>query len=357
MSEQRDTVPISSTLPRLGWRRALLAIAIAAVVAAGVATLIGKAAGFGEVLDLLRAADKGWLLVCFAAIVVEYAAYTVVLRRSVRFEGGPDPGLGLSARVTLGSLGATHITAAAGAGGLVVTFWCFRRLGFGRGDAFRRLLGLNTLVYFAYGLAGFFAALVVVLRVHGEAPLAITLPWLTVVPLCLLAGWWVTQPARVGRLSRVRGSILRRLLGFAIGGTAWMRRLLGSPEGNTAFAAAGTYWAGDIACFWASQRAFDVRLPLSVVVLAYATGYAAMFVPLPLFNVGGVDAAMTFALVAVGVPLANALLAVVVFRLFAFWLMVIPSGVFLALLPRTGRALDQVARQARAGDEPAMATP
>jgi uncharacterized membrane protein YbhN (UPF0104 family) len=52
---------------------------------------------------------------------------------------------------------------------------------------------------------------------------------------------------------------------------------------------------------------------------------------------------MTYALTAVGVPLAPALVAVAVYRLFAFWAPTIPALVALAALPRAGRALERVA--------------
>jgi uncharacterized membrane protein YbhN (UPF0104 family) len=49
---------------------------------------------------------------------------------------------------------------------------------------------------------------------------------------------------------------------------------------------------------------------------------------------------MTYALTAVGVPLAPALVAVAVYRLFSFWVITIPALGALALLPRAGRALE-----------------
>jgi uncharacterized membrane protein YbhN (UPF0104 family) len=68
-----------------------------------------------------------------------------------------------------------------------------------------------------------------------------------------------------------------------------------------------------------------------------------MILPLPLGGVGGVDAALTYALTAVGVPLAPALVAVAVYRLFSFWLPTIPALAALAFLPRVGRSLEQAA--------------
>ena len=49
--------------------------------------------------------------------------------------------------------------------------------------------------------------------------------------------------------------------------------------------------------------------------------------PLPVGGVGGVDAAMTYALTLVGVPLGTALLAVFAYRFFTFWLPFLPGVV------------------------------
>jgi uncharacterized membrane protein YbhN (UPF0104 family) len=103
------------------------------------------------------------------------------------------------------------------------------------------------------------------------------------------------------------------------------------------------YWGGDIVCLWAALHSVGVSLSVAEVVLAYATGYAAMILPLPLAGVGGVDAAMTFALTAVGVSLAPALVGVAVYRLFGFWVPTIPALAALVLLPRAGRGLEQAA--------------
>ena len=60
-------------------------------------------------------------------------------------------------------------------------------------------------------------------------------------------------------------------------------------------------------------------------MLGYATGYAATMLPLPAGGVGGVDAAMTYALTLVGVPLGPALLGVFAYRFFNFWLPFVPG--------------------------------
>jgi hypothetical protein len=55
------------------------------------------------------------------------------------------------------------------------------------------------------------------------------------------------------------------------------------------------------------------------------------------------DAATTFALTAIGVPLEIALVAVIAHRVFAFWIPLVPGLIFAVLLPRTGHALTEAA--------------
>jgi uncharacterized membrane protein YbhN (UPF0104 family) len=331
-------------VPR-GWRAAA-GVAAALLVAAGVAALIGKAAGFGEVGDAVAGADASWFAVCLAAEVVSFAAYALVVRAAIGWRGGPDAGFGLSGHVTLASLGATRIVAAAGAGGLAVTYWCFRRAGLAAREALVRVLGLNTLVYLVFGVGAWVAALLASLGVLGEAPLALTIPWLALIPFCLGAARFVTEPGRLMRLASPGGSLVRRALSYAIAGAAWVRQVLGEPEGRRALGASALYWAGDVVCLWAALHSVGEPLPVSELVLAYATGYAAMILPLPLGGVGGVDAAMTYALTAVGVPLAPALVAVAVYRLFGFWVPTIPALGALVLLPRAGNRLERAAEAA-----------
>lgn len=324
-------------------RRAVVGTVAALLVAVGVVALIGRAAGFGEVRDAIARAEGTWFVVCLAAEVIAFAAYALVVRDALGWRGGPRPGFRLSVHVTLASLGATRIVAAAGAGGLAVTYWCFRRAGFPTREALVRVLGLNTLVYLVFGAGAWIAALLVTVGVLGDAPLALTAPWLLAVPFCIVAARVVTAPGRVDRLTVSDGSFLRRALAYAIAGAAWVRSVLPDPEGKRALGASALYWAGDVVCLWAALHSVGEPLPAAELVLAYATGYAAMILPLPFGGVGGVDAAMTYALTAVGVPLAPALVAVAVYRLFGFWLPTIPALGALALLPRAGRELQRAA--------------
>jgi uncharacterized membrane protein YbhN (UPF0104 family) len=224
-------------------------------------------------------------------------------------------------------------------GAIAATYWCFRRARFAADDALVRILGFNTLFYVAFAAGAWIAALLAVTGAWGDVSPAFAAPWLVIVPVCVASAAFMTQPGRVERLARFDGNLARRALGYAIAGTAWVRAALPDPAGRKMLLATACYWTGNVVCLWAALRSVGTELPLPELVLAFATGHAATILPLPLGGVGGVDAAMTYALTAAGVPLATALVAVGVFRLFAFWAPTVPSLVALLALPRTGARL------------------
>jgi uncharacterized membrane protein YbhN (UPF0104 family) len=332
-----DDLPGGRPSPR-AWRLAAGVVA-AVLLVVGVGLLIARAAGFSEVRDAIEQADSTWFAACLAAQLLALGAYAEVFRGAFRWRGGPDPGFRLSAEVMLASVGATRVFAAGGVGAIAATYWCFRRARFTADDALVRVLGFNTLFYVSFGVGAWTAALLAATGVWGDESLALTLPWLLLVPFCFGAAAFVTQPGRVERLSATTGPLPRRALGYAIAGTAWVRAALPDPTAHRMVVSSILYWVGNLACLWASLRSVGETLPLPELVLAFALGQAAMILPLPLGGVGGVDAAMTYALTAVGITLAPALVAVGVYRLFAFWAPTIPALAALVLLPRAGNRL------------------
>jgi uncharacterized membrane protein YbhN (UPF0104 family) len=318
-------------------------VVVAVALVVGVGALIAHAAGFGEVREAMAAADARWFAVCFLTQVAALAGYADVFRAAFRWRGGTEPGFRLSAHVMLASIGATRVFAGGGVGALAATYWCFRRARFPAREAMVRVLGFNTLFYVPFAAGAWAAALLATLSVWGDAPLALTASWLGPIPFCVVAAVFVTQPGRVERLTAPGGSLVRRSLALAIAGTAWVREVVPSRDGRRPLLACCVYWLGNLVCLWAALESVGQELPLPELVLAFVTGQAAMLLPLPLGGVGGVDAALTYALTAVGVPLAPALVAVAVYRLFAFWVPTIPAVGALALLPRAGRALERAA--------------
>ena len=324
------------------WKVAL-GLVVAALLVLGIGLLIARAAGFAAVRDAIEDADSTWFLACLVAQVAALGGYAVVVREAFRWDDGPKAGLGLSAQVMFASIGATRVLAAGGAGALAVAYWCFRKARFPQREALVRVLGFNALFYVVFGAAAWIAALLCSLGVWGDVRLVVTFPWLVLVPSCLAAAVFATQPGRVETLAAPGGSVARRGLSYVVSATAWVRELLPHRAGRRSLASSLVYWVGSIVCLWAALNSVGQSLPLPELVLAFATGHAAMILPLPLGGVGGVDAAMTYALTLVGVSLAPALVGVAVYRLFSFWVPTIPGLVALVLLPRAGRGLERAA--------------
>jgi uncharacterized membrane protein YbhN (UPF0104 family) len=346
-SDEPDTTSPDDTeagAPNVRPARVALGLLVALGVAALVVLSIGRLAGFAKLADTLREGQVGWLAVCAVGQLVVFAGYTGAFRHAVAFEDGPTIETSLALRVVLASFGLSQLIAAGGVAGLAVTYWALRRLGFDRRYAAVRLIGLSTSVYLVFGAIGFGAALLS-LFTHA-APLGMTVPWLVCIPVLVAAALWFTDTRRVSRWAAADGGVLRRALATGVGAAWWVRRAVASPPDRPLFGWAAAYWAGDIASLWAALHAFGGNPGIIAVTLVYATGYLAQSVPIPFVATGGMDAATTFALTAVGVPLEVALVAVVAHRVFAFWIPLIPGLVCAAWLRSTGHALERAAGEA-----------
>ena len=86
------------------------------------------------------------------------------------------------------------------------------------------------------------------------------------------------------------------------------------------------WWGFDIATLWASFNAFGAAPPFAVIVMAYFLGMFGNLLPLP-GGIGGVDGGMIGAFLAFGVSGSLAVVAVLVYRGFAFWLPTIPGAI------------------------------
>ena len=94
-------------------------------------------------------------------------------------------------------------------------------------------------------------------------------------------------------------------------------------------------WAFDLLCLAFSIKAAGVRVPWWGIVLAWAAGAGGSSLSLTPGGLGVVEAALTAALVALGVPAAPALTAVLIYRGITFWLAVAIGWVVYLYLRRT----------------------
>jgi glycosyltransferase 2 family protein len=335
----------------LGRRRALLGVGVAVVLAAGAFGLVGQVADYGELAAAARRSNRLWLPVAAAGEVLAYVGYVIAYRAIARVDDGPRLPVWTAIRVVALGFGASVVGSSAG--GLAADFWALRRAGLKAHDATRRVLALNTMEWGVLAWFAAFSAIVVLAgRGHG-APIEMTLAWIVVVPTCTALAGYVTQPARLGRLAGVGGGRARpggpgvrvwalwlweearRLFADAIGGVRLVRvfvtRPLRHPGGIAGFP---LYWIGDLVTLYASLRAFGVSLEATSLVLAYTTAYVLTALPLPAGGAGSMEVVIALTLHAVGVPLAPALLAAFLYRLFAFWLPILPALLLLPTVPQ-----------------------
>ena len=107
------------------------------------------------------------------------------------------------------------------------------------------------------------------------------------------------------------------------------------PRGGLAIAGAIGFWAANIGILWASFHAFDVEVPLGVVVQGFFVGMVANLIPFVPGGVGAVDAGLIGTFVLFGYPGSEVFAAVLVYRLIAFWLPIPPGIVAFFQLRRT----------------------
>jgi uncharacterized membrane protein YbhN (UPF0104 family) len=95
---------------------------------------------------------------------------------------------------------------------------------------------------------------------------------------------------------------------------------------NPALIGAILFWAFQVAVLWAAFHAFGDPPPTAVLVQAFFVGMLGNLLPIP-GGVGGVEGGMIGAFAAFGVDAGLAVVAVLVFRAFTFWLPLVPGVV------------------------------
>ncbi|MER3409146.1 MAG: hypothetical protein C4305_00325 [Thermoleophilia bacterium] len=303
---------------------------------------IAQAAGLDTLRDVTSRLDPSWLAVCAGGQLLGLVGYVLALRNVARLENGPVIGFRSSARTVVAGFGVYH--ASHPSGGFGVDYLALRRAGLDREGAIARVACLGALEWAVLAPAAFASALAV-LAGSGQVQAAMTWPWLAVVPGFALA-LWVSSPKRSARLADPsKGGRLRAAVVHAVAGVVMLRALAARPVQHLpGLVGVCLYYLGDIACLWAALKTFSVEVSTPALVLAYATGYAASRRSLPAGGAGVVEALMTFALVWVGLPLAPALAGVVFYRLFNFWLAMLPA---LVVVPSMSRLRLEVFRRAQ----------
>jgi hypothetical protein len=315
------------------------------VIAAAGTTLgsifvLASAAGFGRIQRLTEENHPwAWLLVCLGGEILAYCGYVLTIRDMARVDDGAEMSLPASARAVVAGFGVFAATRSSG--GFAVDYWAFQKAGATKNEAAARALGLGLLEYVVLSMGALLASFALFFRLDGHASNSTTLPSLLVLPF-LGAGLYLTSGKRGRRLSRPRGGYLRRWFAAMIAGSLTVRRLLSSPrEHGAGVAGNAAYWIGDILCLWAALQIVEARITLAALVLAYSGGYVLTRRALPAGGAGVVEVALTLTLFWMGLPFARTLVAVVVYRLFNFWLPILPA---LVLMPSIKQLRQRFAR-------------
>ena len=285
-------------------------------------------AGLSKVWHAVSIENSYWFLVCGGGQLVAYLGYTLALRAVAAVDEGVD--LSFPAALAVVSVGFGAMFSASTSGGFSVDYLTLQEAGMSARKAFQRVVALSALEYAVLAPAVAFCGLLVYFGIGGSASAGVTLPWLAVVPGAAAAAW-LTSPVRIERFTYSRGGgWFRRGFGHAVAALAVLRCLVVEwRHYGWAFAGAALYWIGDIATFWAALRVFDVNLSVAVLVLAYGTGWALTRRSLPFGGPGVVEILLAYVLTWFHLDFASAAAGVVGYRLFNFWLALIPASVVL----------------------------
>jgi uncharacterized membrane protein YbhN (UPF0104 family) len=324
-------------LPLFTPRRVIQTAIVVLGLLVGIYFLFPKLVGLSDALGELDDADPVWIGVAVGFCVASFLTYIALFKAVV---GGDELRLtwGETYEINMAGVAATLLFSAAGAGGIVLTYWSLRKAGLGRHDVGRRMVAFITLHYAFYPIALIlFGILMRTGVMHGKGSIELTIVPAGVAGLLLGLGVLVALiPPDFGRRlgpyahSEKTRSLVDRLakvpatvgegFRFAMGLFAHPRR------GGLAVLGAAGFWATSIGVLWASFHAFGVHVPLAVVVQGFFLGMVANLVPLAPAGVGAVDAGLIGAFVLFGLPAHTVFPAILVYRLIAFW-MPIPPGI------------------------------
>jgi uncharacterized protein (TIRG00374 family) len=325
-------------------KKLVLGIAGIVLVIVAIYVLLPKVVGLGDVLQKLDDATWYWVVAAVAANVAAFGAYVMIFRAvisaaSERVRRRLD--VRTSYEITMAGLAATRLFSAAGAGGLILTYWAIHRAGMSRRRAVARMIAFLVVLYSVYLIALIVFGLLLETGVlPGDAPFAGTL-----LPAAIAGGVLIV----LGLIALVPEDVERRLETFSRGYRRqrlahWAAQLAKVPatvsmgirtalaylryprRGALAIGGAIGFWGANIAILWCSFEAFGGSVPLAVLVQGFFVGMTANLLPSPAGGVGAVDAGMIGAFLLFGEPSSEVFPAVLAYRVIAFWLP-IPPGI------------------------------
>jgi uncharacterized membrane protein YbhN (UPF0104 family) len=271
----------------------------------------------------LRGVQPAWFAVALAAEAVAYLGYAIGYREVARVDEGPQINHGRAAAAVAAGFGPFVAQ-----GGFALDLHAFRQTGISDREARVRVLGLGVLEYALLAPAACIASIELLASGASRPSMGLTLPWAVTVPVGFVAAFWAVEHRHKFRgKGSWRDRLAQALESIHFLRMLFARRHIAGPAG------AAVYWLGEIVCLWACLQAFSHGPPnVALLLIGYATGYALTRRTLPLGGAGAVEALLPFALSWTGVPLAGAVLAVFTYRIFNFWLPVVPAAIGLRSL-------------------------
>jgi putative heme transporter len=323
-------------------RKLIGAMAVIVLIIVAIYVVFPKLVGLDDALRKLDEATWYWIVIAIGFNVAAFGAYVALFRGVLGGTRDDDVHRRLDLRasylITMAGLAATRIFSAAGAGGIVLTYWALRKAGMPRRRSACRMVAFLVLTYGVYTFA--LVIYGILLRTHvlpGDAPFGGT-----VVPAIL-------SSIAIGvflLIALIPDDVERRIQHFAGGyrHTRYLTRLAKGPatvasgvrtaldyvrnpsRGALAVGGALGFWGANICVLWACFEAFGGDVPFAVLVQGFFVGMAANLIPSPAGGVGSVDAGMIAAFVLFGIDEAIVFPAVLAYRVIAFWLP-IPPGI------------------------------
>jgi uncharacterized protein (TIRG00374 family) len=296
--------------------------------------LLPQLAGLDDTWNRIERGDPLWLTTGVVFTAGMFGGYVAMFRGIFTDTGTRRLGWRESYQITMASLAATRLFAAGGAGGLVLTAWALRRAGMSARKVADKTIAFLVLTYCPYAVA----VVVCGFGLHwglfpGEDPFAFTFVPAVIALLLIAATLTMTLvptdlqqrlegfASRHGRLGR----IAQRLANLPAASSAGIREAIRHARGrDPALLGAIAFWGFQILVLWAAFHAFGNPPPQAVLIQAFFVGMLGNLLPMP-GGVGGVEGGMIAALVAFGVNGGLAVVAVLTFRAFTFWLPLIPG--------------------------------
>jgi uncharacterized protein (TIRG00374 family) len=301
---------------------------------AGLYFLLPQLAGLDDTWRRMENGSPAWLGLALALTIGMFAGYVAMFRGVFGRVIEDRIGWRESYLITMAGLAASRIFAAGGAGGLVLQAWALRQAGLPKRMVADKTISFLVLTYFPYAAAVIVCGFGLRIGIFpGEAPITMTLiPAAIAIILVMLACLILLVPTdlqrrlegfaqRTGHIGR----IAQKLATIPAATSAGLRDAIAHLRSrDPALLGAAAFWAFQIAVLWAAFRAFGHAPPLAVLIQAFFVGMLGNLLPIP-GGVGGVEGGMIGAFAAFGVDAGLAVVAVLVFRAFTFWLPLVPG--------------------------------